>query len=96
MEPHQHTVLGWLNHHWAFISLVCFPAFMCYLNALAIFMKKMGATKLADWLAKLEDALTATVAAVKSYKQNQGGVNEKIDSNVGSQPTDSSIGTSTK
>lgn len=67
---HQHTALGWLNHHWAFISLVCFPAFMCYLNAISIFFKVMGNTKLANWLAKLEEALTASVNAVNAYKQN--------------------------
>lgn len=69
MEQHAHTWWGWLNHHWAFISLVCFPAFMCYLNSFAIFFKIMGATQLADFLGKLEEALTAAVAAGKAYKQ---------------------------
>lgn len=69
MEQHTHTWWGWLNHHWAFISLVCFPAFMCYLNSFAIFFKIMGATQLADFLGKLEEALTAAVAAGKAYKQ---------------------------
>ena len=67
---HHHTFLQWLNHNWAVISLIWFPAFMCYLNAFAIFFKIMGATKLADWLAKLEIALTAFVAAVRSRNQN--------------------------
>lgn len=69
MEQHPHTFLGWLNHHWAFISLVCFPAFMCYLNSFAIFLKVMGATALADFLSKLEQALVAARDAAKAYKQ---------------------------
>lgn len=66
---HQHTAWEWINHHFALISLIYFPAFMCYLNAVAIFFKRMGATKLADFLAKFEDALTASINAVKTYKQ---------------------------
>lgn len=69
MEQHTHTWWGWLNHHWAFISLVCFPAFMCYLNAIAIFFKVMGATKLADFLGKLEEALIAANNAIRVSRQ---------------------------
>ena len=66
---HHHTFLQWLNHNWAVISLVYFPAFMCYLNAIAIFFKVMGATKLADFLGKLEEALIAANNAIKSSRQ---------------------------
>jgi hypothetical protein len=69
MEQHPHTFLGWLNHHWAFISLVCFPAFMGYLNGLAAFFRVMGNTKLSDWLSKFEEALKAFIA--NSKPQNQ-------------------------
>ena len=66
---HHHTFLQWLNHNWAVISLIYFPAAMMYLNSLAIFLKVMGATKLADFLAKLEQALIAARDAAKAYKQ---------------------------
>jgi hypothetical protein len=69
MEQHPHTWWQWLNHHWAVISLVYFPAFMCYLNSVAIFFKVMGATKLADFLGKLEEALIAANAAIKASRQ---------------------------
>jgi hypothetical protein len=69
MTPHPHTFLQWLNHNWAIISLVYFPAAMMYLNSLAIFLKVMGATKLADFLAKLEQALIAARDAAKAYRQ---------------------------
>ena len=77
MTPeHHYTWLQILNHHWAFISLVCFPAFMCYLNSLAIFLKVMGATKLADFLSKLEQALIAARDAAKAYKQQNISLTE--------------------
>lgn len=66
---HHYTFWQWLNHHYALISLVYFPAFMCYLNSVAIFFKVMGNTKLADFLAKLEEALIAAKDAAKTYKQ---------------------------
>lgn len=66
---HTHTWWGWLNHHWAFISLICFPAFMCYLNGVAVFFKVMGYTKLAEFLGKLEEALMAANNAIKASKQ---------------------------
>lgn len=65
---HHYTFLQWLNHHWALISLIYFPAAMMYLNSLAIFLKVMGATKLADFLSKLEKALIAARDAAKQYK----------------------------
>ena len=66
---HHYTFWQWLNHHWAFISLVCFPTFMFYLNSIAVFFKVMGVTKLADFLSKFEKALEAARDAAKSYKQ---------------------------
>ena len=42
---------------------------MMYLNSLAIFLKVMGATKLADFLAKLEQSLIAARDAARAYKQ---------------------------
>lgn len=69
MEQHPHTFLGYLNHHWAFISLVCFPAFMGYLNGAAAFFRVMGNNKLSDWLSKFEEALKAFM--VNSKSQNQ-------------------------
>lgn len=69
-EVHHYTFWQWLNHHWALISLIYFPAAMMYLNSLAIFLKVMGATKLADFLAKLEQALIAARDAARTYKQN--------------------------
>lgn len=69
MIDQHHTFIQWLNHHWAVISLIYFPAAMMYLNSLAIFLKVMGATKLADFLAKLEEALIAARDAAKAYKQ---------------------------
>ena len=69
MEQHHYTFIQWLNHHWAFISLVCFPAFMGYLNGLAAFFRVMGNTKLSDWLSKFEEALKAFMANSKSQNQ---------------------------
>ena len=66
---HHFTFWQWLNHHWAFISLVCFPAFMCYLNAASIFFKVMGYTSLANWLGRFEAALIAANNAVKAARQ---------------------------
>lgn len=66
MQPHTHTFLGWLNHNWAFISLVCFPAGMGYLNGLAAFFRVMGNNKLSDWLSLFEKAITAFISNSKS------------------------------
>lgn len=68
---HHHTFGQWLNYNWAIISLIYFPAAMMYLNSVAIFFKVMGYTKLADFLAKLEQALIAARNAAKAYKQQQ-------------------------
>jgi len=65
----HHTFWQWLNHNWAFISLVCFPAGMGYLNGLAAFFRVMGNTKLSDWLSKFEDAIKAFIANSKSQNQ---------------------------
>ena len=62
---HQYTWWQILNHHWAFISLVCFPAGMGYLNGLAAFFRVMGNTKLSDWLSKFENAIKAFIANAK-------------------------------
>lgn len=70
MQPeHHYTFWQQLNHHWAFISLVCFPAGMGYLNGLAAFFRVMGNTKLSDWLSKFEEALKAFMANSKSQNQ---------------------------
>lgn len=69
---HHHTFLQWLNHNWAMISLVWFPAMMGYLNALVAALKVMGWTKLADFLGRLEDALKTFVDTVKSQNQTKG------------------------
>lgn len=71
MENH-YTAWQWINHHWAIISLVYIPAAGMWLNSISIFLKVMGATKLADFLAKLEKALIAARDAAKSYKQQLG------------------------
>ena len=68
---HHHTFLQWLNHNWAVISLVWFPAGLGYLNAFAASCKVMGWNKFAAWLGKVEDALTTFVATVKSQNQTQ-------------------------
>ncbi len=69
MTEHHYTAWQWINHHFMLISMVYFPAAMMYLNSIAIFLKVMGATKLADFLAKLEEALIAARDAAKAYKQ---------------------------
>ncbi len=69
MEQHPHTFLGWLNHHWAVISLVYFPAFLGYLNGFVASCKVMGWAKLADFCGKLEDAIKAFVDTVKTQNQ---------------------------
>ncbi len=69
---HQHTFLGWLNHNWAVISLVYFPAFLGYLNAFVASCKVMGWTKLADYLGKVEDAIKAFVDSVKNQTPKTG------------------------
>jgi hypothetical protein len=74
MEQHAHTWYGWLNHHWAFISLVCFPAAMGYLNGFAAFTRVMGWDKLSAWLSKFEDACKAFVANAKSQSNTTKGV----------------------
>lgn len=68
---HQHTVWGWINHHWMLISLMYFPAFMGYLNSFVVFLKVMGCTKLADFLGRFEDATKAAVDSYKSQKSLQ-------------------------
>ena len=65
MQPHHWTFWQWLNHNWAFISLVCFPAAMGYLNGLAAFFRVMGNNKLSDWLSKFEEAIKAFIANSK-------------------------------
>lgn len=70
MEQHHYTFWQWLNHHWAVISLVWFPAGMGYLNAFAASCKVMGWDRFANFLGKLEDALTVFVSTVRSQKQN--------------------------
>lgn len=67
--PHQHTVLGWVHHHFMEISLVWFPAFMGYLNGFAASFKVMGWTKLADFCGRLEDAVKAFVDARKAQQK---------------------------
>ena len=66
---HHFTFWQWLNHHWAFISLVCFPTFMWYLSGAAMFFKVMGYTKLADFLGRFEQAVMAANNAMKAAKQ---------------------------
>lgn len=70
MEQHPHTFLQWLNHHWAVISLVWFPAFLGYLNAFAASCKVMGWDKFANWLGKFESALTTFVSTARSQNQS--------------------------
>jgi len=77
MEQHHYTFWQWLNHHWAVISLVWFPAFLGYLNALVASFKVMGWTRLADFLGRLEDALAVFVNTVRSQKQNDIPPTEK-------------------
>ena len=72
MEQQHHTFWQWLNHNWAVISLVWFPAGMGYLNAFVASCKVMGWSKLADFCGRLEDALTVFISTVKS--QNKQGV----------------------
>lgn len=70
MNPeHHYTFWQWLNHHWAVISLVWFPAFLGYLNAFVASCKVMGWTKLADELGKLEDAIKVFVSTAKNQNQ---------------------------
>lgn len=76
-QHHAHTFWGWLNHNWAVISLVWFPAFLGYLNALAASCKVMGWNKFADYLGKLEDALTVFISTVKNQKQNTTTMEDK-------------------
>ena len=71
MQQHHWTFLQWLNHNWAVISLVWFPAGMGYLNGLAAFFRVMGNEKLSDWLSKFENAIKAFVANSKSQNQTQ-------------------------
>lgn len=72
MTPeHHYTWWQILNHHWAFISLVCFPAGMGYLNGLAAFFRVMGNEKLSDWLSLFEKAITAFISNSKSQNQSQ-------------------------
>lgn len=70
MQDHPHTFLEWLNHHWAVISLVWFPAFLGYLNAFVASCKVMGWTKLADFLGRVEDAIKTFVDTMKSQNQS--------------------------
>jgi len=71
---HQHTFLQWLNHNWAVISLVWFPAFLGYLNAFVASCKVMGWDKLAIELGKIEDALTTFVSTLKQNQTPKTGV----------------------
>lgn len=72
MTEHHYTFWQWLNHNWAVISLVWFPAGMGYLNAFVASCKVMGWSKLADFCGKLEDALTVFVSTVKSQNKIGG------------------------
>lgn len=72
MEPHTHTIFGWVQHHWMEISMVWFPAFLGYLNAFVASCKVMGWDKLAVELGKVEDALRTFVSNVKNQSQNTG------------------------
>lgn len=63
-------ILNYIDHHWLFISAVCFPAFLGYLNGFVAACKVMGWTKLADELGKLEDALTVFVQTVRTQKND--------------------------
>jgi len=69
MQPHHFTFLQWLNHNFALISLVWFPAFICYLRAFVDSCKIVGWTKLADELGKFELFLTTFVSSVKAQTQ---------------------------
>ena len=65
---HQHTFWQWLNHNWAVISLVWFPAGMGYLNAFVASLKVMGFTKAADFCGKLEDGIKTFVDTLKAQR----------------------------
>lgn len=69
---HPHTFLQWLNHNWAVISLVWFPAFLGYLNAFVASCKVMGWTKLADTLGKIEDAIKTFIDTLKNQTPKTG------------------------
>jgi hypothetical protein len=88
MNPeHHHTFLQWLNHNWAVISLVYFPAFLGYLNAFVASCKVMGWSKLATELGKIEDAIKVFVDTLKT----QGGSNVQKDSGSNSSSTDTVV-----
>ena len=65
--------ITWVHHHWFAISMIWFPAFLGYLNALAASFKVMGWSRLAVELGKIEDALTTFVATVRSQKSRDSG-----------------------
>lgn len=78
-DHHSHTFLQWLNHNWAVISLVWFPAFLGYLNAAVASLKVMGFDRAAQFLGKLEDGIKTFVDTLK----NQGGSNAKTNTDPG-------------
>lgn len=69
---HHHTFAQWFNHNFAMISLVWFPAFICYLRSFVDSCKVVGWTKLADELGKLELFLTTFVNSVKQNRASTG------------------------
>lgn len=80
--------IKWTTDNWLMISLVYFPAFMCYLNGLAAFFRVMGNKRLASWLGKFEDAIQAFVDEVRRQRaikreerQEEKNIAQKKDSN---------------
>ncbi len=74
--------LHWIKLHWLEISMVWFPAFLGYLNALAASFKVMGWTQLSDFCGKLEDACKAFVDAKKQGNQNVANNTSTPDSTI--------------
>ena len=70
MDQHPHTWYGYLNHHFAFISLVCVPTFLFYLRCFVDACQVAGYTKLAERLGKFQLFLTTFVSDVKNRNQN--------------------------